>query len=1458
MNENETNLINFLLNAIKEGGDEAKIKKYEHSISKKIEDLYTNRDVYNLPIENLSSIISFIDFECFQNGVDILKHIIIEVRKTYKSLSNMLIPNIHFIDWNLSLANLIEITSLFKDCELCCKLAKLFDQEFYSPDRDYEYELLLKDKEIAELTLKIEKIEEKKMKENKTDHDSMIITKKPLFFEANIFKAVSKGKFQSVEYLIERNIVDKFVKNNDDGNTLLHIACKAGNLQMVKYFVEDHNLPIRCINNMNQTPLCLAMLNKKKDVYKYLIGKGETEISQDSQQNSYFDSVIEGDLPCIRYYIEVMGVLPDQKDKSFNTALHYACLGNFLDIVQYLVEVQHVSLNMLNYEEKTPLQIASDAGHTKIIQYLLKAGAYINSENIEFNMIEAAKQGKLSSIKYLIEEEKQDKNQVDLLGNSSLHYACKFGYLPIVEYLADQGAELNTINSAGETPLNIALNNKHENVVIYLLKKMNIDIPDGVILNVFNAVIDDNIKSIIFLMEKLGINPNITDDDGNSPLILACKYSHFDIIQYLIEKQKVNINAVNKKQEAAIGILALKHDITISKYLIEHGSVNIPEDFEEDIHKAAKEGKLTSIQFLVNLAGFDPKSLDSDGKTPFYYACVNSHIPIIKFLCRIGAQPFDSQEMNDLLEEIISRDQINSLKYLHQEKLCDVTKTSKKGSYLHTACTYNSIKCINYLIDYINPDILDSQGNTALHIACLCSDLEIVSVLVQKNFSLDSENVKGHLPLHFACLREDKDIILYIISVMLYDVDQFDKNGNALIHFACLNLKFKTIQFLYERFGANLNLMNKKNQLPLQIIQLKISEDSKNIEIGNQIKKYLIQNGGIEIFNNLEFDIFKATEKGLIQSIYLLCSQNTDIDFNQQNEDGNTLLHIACEIGNREIVQFLLERVKCNILIFNKKHQTPFTIALLKNQIYIYQYLIARYIPNIQKDSVLFDPFKAVEKNDLNSLSFLVSIGVNESIINSSGYNLLGYACLIQNIYVVKYLIQTCKFNKNCRNILTGDTILHTACRLNSYQIASYLINEENFNLFEKNKKDETPFSIVYSNSYVVLRSLINEKMEQIKTNIEENSVFIRNLFDAVDRDDLNFIKQFVTSNKTNPSHKGISFFLYAIKENKFRIVKYLVEIGFSIIKITESDMKTPFQMAISGSDPILQNYFNNLKLNNISFEKQTFEPNIFCAISKNDILSIQYNFIINTNIDSIKDSNGNHPIHFACELGFKSVVEAIIKVKPQNVFKINSNGLSPLLIACMRGYLDIVIFILNHGYDIDNETKQKRNLLNFACFYGHIEIVKYLVSNYDSLLYEECDENNILPIHYACLNGNLEIVKLLITKYISKNSNKQSLDIKDKLGRTPMHFAVGSPIHSVNILKIIAPYSNKNAVSNNGSTPLHIACEVCNFQAVRYLVDVEHANIQALNQEGKSPISIAKERSKDLIYPFLLEKILT
>ncbi|ORX64355.1 ankyrin, partial [Anaeromyces robustus] len=133
-------------------------------------------------------------------------------------------------------------------------------------------------------------------------------------------------------------------------------------------------------------------------------------------------------------------------------------------------------------------------------------------------------------------------------------------------------------------------------------------------------------------------------------------------------------------------------------------------------------------------------------------------------------------------------------------------------------------------------------------------------------------------------------------------------------------------------------------------------------------------------------------------------------------------------------------------------------------------------------------------------------------------------------------------------------------------------------------------------------------------------------------------------------------------------------------------------------------------------------------------------------NINIKNPKNGYTPIYLACQMGYKMILEELIKHQA-DINSITNDGYTPIEIACSNDYCNIVECLLNEGANKTINTEKEYKLLHIAVENNNISLVKLLLKN-NQININIKDSSNWTALHIASRDNYYDIAQYLIRDY--------------------------------------------------------------------------------------------------------------
>ncbi|XP_063405871.1 serine/threonine-protein phosphatase 6 regulatory ankyrin repeat subunit B-like [Mytilus trossulus] len=213
-----------------------------------------------------------------------------------------------------------------------------------------------------------------------------------------------------------------------------------------------------------------------------------------------------------------------------------------------------------------------------------------------------------------------------------------------------------------------------------------------------------------------------------------------------------------------------------------------------------------------------------------------------------------------------------------------------------------------------------------------------------------------------------------------------------------------------------------------------------------------------------------------------------------------------------------------------------------------------------------------------------------------------------------------------------------------------------------------------------------------------------------------------------------------------------------------------------------------------------------------------------------VKDNEGRSPFYVACEKGQIAVVRYLMKYN-ENIDTKNMDNTTALSATCLNGHTEVAQLLLDNKADINSRDTYGQTALHSACQNGHAETVKILMEF--GMNVNQKDKNGRTPLYVACKHGCYDTVKYLLDLNDQALISRVDTTIKNDKGFSVLHIACFEG-HLEVVKLLIDVGMNLNDTTNAGSTPLHMACQNGHYETVKFLLDL---NRQVLNSRVDTTI---------------------
>ena len=256
------------------------------------------------------------------------------------------------------------------------------------------------------------------------------------------------------------------------GHAPLHVAAEMA-LADISFalLIAGANPDVR--NKLNETPLHVSCFKGHADVAHALLEAGANKEVKDAAGNTpLMAAACNGRSDSATALIE-SGANIHTRNNQGQTAICMASATCGVHVVRLLLNAGADQNGFCSSGRETPLLFALGHGCTDSALELIRAGAGVHARNAEniCPLYVASSTGQTVAVRALLCAGADKDAQTGADGDTPLHGAASNGYAEVTRVLLTAGADRDRHNKHGETPLSIASQKRHSQVVRALVEQ---------------------------------------------------------------------------------------------------------------------------------------------------------------------------------------------------------------------------------------------------------------------------------------------------------------------------------------------------------------------------------------------------------------------------------------------------------------------------------------------------------------------------------------------------------------------------------------------------------------------------------------------------------------------------------------------------------------------------------------------------------------------------------------------------------------------------------------------------------------------------------------------------------------------------------------------------------------------------------------------------------------------------
>ncbi|XP_071086322.1 ankyrin-3-like, partial [Haliotis cracherodii] len=688
--------------------------------------------------------------------------------------------------------------------------------------------------------------------------------------ETPVMMAARAGHGELVDFLVKKG-ADMSIVNND-GDNILHQACKGGDMETVKKVLAQNKLDINRRSKNRETPVMMAASAGHGELVDFLVNTG----ADMSLVNTGGDNI-----------------------------LHQACRVGDEETVRRVIAQSKLDINSRSKNSETPVMIAAKAGYVKLVVFLMKKRADMSLANKcgENILHQACRGGDIETVREVLAQDKLDINSSSKNGETPVMMAARAGYVELVDFLVKKGADMSLVNSGGDNILHQACRGGDIETVKTVLAQDKLDINsrskngETPVMMAARA----GYVELVDLLVKKGGDMSLVNNSGDNILHQACRGGDEGTVKRVLAQDKVDINSRDKRGWTPVVVAALARHGELVDFLVKKGAdmSSVNNSGDNILHQACSGGDVEIVKRILALEKVDINSRDQNGETPVMMAARDGHVQLVEVLVKKGADmSLVNNGGDNILHQACKGGDIETVKeVLAQDKL-DINSRGKTGQtpvMKAARAGYGGLVKKGADMTLVNND-----GDDILHQSCRGGDVETVKiVLAQNKLRINSRAKNGWTPVMMAARAGHRELVDFLVKKGA-DMSLVNNGSDNILHQACRGGDIETVKGVLAHKQLGINIRGKNGETPVMMAAM----------AGHgELVAFLVKKGADMSVVNICSDniLHQACRGGDIETVRRVLAQNK-VDINSRGKNRETPVMMAAKAGHGELVDFLVKK----------------------------------------------------------------------------------------------------------------------------------------------------------------------------------------------------------------------------------------------------------------------------------------------------------------------------------------------------------------------------------------------------------------------------------------------------------------------------------------------------------------------------------------------------------------------